>query len=64
MKSIRNSLWTVLIAGMLLGLVTFTGGKRFAIFLGPFVGVGYGYLIALVLSRLSRKAHPGEHPGT
>lgn len=40
---------------LLLGLVTFTGGKRFAIFLGPFVGIGYGYLIGVGVSRLLRQ---------
>lgn len=45
---------------LLLGLVTFTGGKRFAIFLGPFVGVGYGYLIGVIVSRISRKWEAGQ----
>jgi dolichyl-diphosphooligosaccharide--protein glycosyltransferase len=39
---------------LLLGLVTFSGGKRYAIFLGPFVGVGYGYLIGALVSRAFR----------
>ena len=45
---------------LLLGLVTFTGGKRFAIFLGPFVGIGYGYLISLIVSRLLRSWKSGQ----
>jgi len=39
---------------LLLGMAAFTGGKRFAMFLGPFVGIGYGYVITILASRLLR----------
>jgi len=44
---------------LLLGLIAFTGGKRFAMFLGPFVGVGYGYLITILASWLLRRWKTG-----
>ena len=37
-----------------LGLVTFQGARRFGIFLGPFVGIGYGFLIAIFVSSMFR----------
>lgn len=41
-----------------LGLLSFQGARRFGIFLGPFVGIGWAYLILLVIGywrRLDRR---------
>jgi dolichyl-diphosphooligosaccharide--protein glycosyltransferase len=35
-----------------LGLLAFHSGRRFAIFLAPFAGAGYGFLVTLVVERL------------
>ncbi|MBF0518178.1 MAG: hypothetical protein HQK92_00455 [Nitrospirae bacterium] len=37
---------------LLLGMVAFSGSNRFAMYLAPFVGVGYGYFISLILDSL------------
>ncbi|QWR76329.1 hypothetical protein [Candidatus Magnetomonas plexicatena] len=34
---------------LLLGIVAFSGSNRFAMYLAPFVGVGYGYFVSLIL---------------
>lgn len=37
---------------LLLGLMSFKKGVRFLIYLAPFVGLGFGYLVALAVDRL------------
>lgn len=39
----------------LLGAFTFISSNRFAMYLTPFVGIGYGYLISMIFDRLFRK---------
>jgi len=38
---------------LVLGLVAFRGGRRFAMFLAPFVGAGYGFVLGILIQRLS-----------
>jgi undecaprenyl-diphosphooligosaccharide--protein glycosyltransferase len=38
-----------------LGLLSFTSGRRFTIYLAPFVGIGYGWLLTVILDRLLGK---------
>jgi undecaprenyl-diphosphooligosaccharide--protein glycosyltransferase len=42
------------------GLLSFQGARRFAMFLGPFVGIGYGYLITIVLTTIYQNIPFGQ----
>ena len=39
---------------LFVGLLAFLGARRLALFLGPFVGIGYGYLVTLFLTLVYR----------
>ena len=39
---------------LFVGLLAFQGARRLALFLGPFVGIGYGYLVTIFLASACR----------
>jgi dolichyl-diphosphooligosaccharide--protein glycosyltransferase len=47
-----------------IGLLSFQGARRFAMFLGPFVGIGYGYLITIVLTTIYQNIPFGRDKST
>ena len=47
-----------------IGLLSFQGARRFAMFLGPFVGIGYGYLITISLAAIYQNISFGRDKST
>jgi dolichyl-diphosphooligosaccharide--protein glycosyltransferase len=51
----KNMKFVPLIPVFLLGLISFVSSNRFAMYLAPFVGIGLGYLIDILINYLKEK---------